>query len=250
MLDKKIIILDTETLSIDKPVIYDLAFIVAELVNGVYEPIEKHHLILKQVYNNKILFNSAYYNEKRPKYTAMLRSRKSQLKYVGHAFNTLRNAIKVHDIEKIYAYNSSFDKRAIKYTAEFFKIRNIENVKFVDIQAIASIIHGTPEYQKFATENNAITNNGYLQTNAEITYSYITNTPDFVEDHIGIKDCEIELDILNYCIKQGYDNNMPVVKMFAPSNEEKTFKIVANNKSYEFKYKQKKTIKGVVHLIR
>ena len=65
MLPNKIMILDTETIGLEKCFVYDIGFIVAELQeNGFYKPIVKSQFIIEQVYDNRELFETAYYNDK------------------------------------------------------------------------------------------------------------------------------------------------------------------------------------------
>ena len=83
-----------------------------------------------------------------------------------------------------------------------------ENIEFVDILTIANnFIHNSQEYKKYCKLNNFITEKGNCKTNAEITYKFISGDLDFEERHTGLEDCKIELEILKYCVKLGYDFN-------------------------------------------
>jgi hypothetical protein len=193
-------IIDTETISINKPFIYDIGAIVFD---KDYKVVEYHHFILSQVYDNKMLFSTAYYHDKRKEYTKRLQGRTAKKTHVGHAFRTIRSIIDTYEIENVYAYNAPFDKRAFEFTANFFELKNpLRDMEFIDIQMLANHnIHKTSEYKKFAKENNGITEKGFYKVNAELTGAYLLQVP-YQENHIGLDDCFIELEILKACKDQ------------------------------------------------
>ena len=212
-----VIILDTETISLGKPFIYDLGFIVARAENGVYKPIYRSQAIITQIYDNAELFATAYYAEKKPRYTRLLKGRKTRKKKFGWAIHHLKKTIEKYDVEAVFAYNASFDKKALNFTAKHFKYNfNFNGLKWLDIMAIANnFIHTSKEYIDFANENKLFGPSGrYYQTNAEATYKFITNNKNYIEPHMALQDCEIELDILNYAIENGYSNKDIVKKRF------------------------------------
>jgi hypothetical protein len=203
-----ILIVDTEAIDLNKPFIYDIGLIVAKQnENGTYESVVENSFIIKQVYQNKELFNTAYYGNKRPKYVKMLKGKTSVQKYYGHAMRYIKAIIKQYDIKNVYAYNCWFDKKAFEFTSAFYKQKNaFKGLWWNDIQAIANnFIHSELDYNDFCVKNNYITEKGNLKCNAEITYKFITNNNNFIEDHMGLSDSRIELKILNNAIKKGYD---------------------------------------------
>lgn len=204
---KNIIIIDTETIDLQKRFIYDVGFIVANLGDEAFTTISEQSFIIKQIYDNKILFNTGYYANKRPLYVSKLKSKKSQRKHYGHTLRFIEKTLKLYSVNEVYAYNSDFDKNGFEYNSKFFKSRNpLRNKTWIDIHAIANnFIHSTEDYQNFAKQNGFVTQKGYIQTNAEVTYKYLMNDLNFQEEHTGLEDCKIELDILNECIKRGYD---------------------------------------------
>lgn len=191
------LIIDTETISINKPFIYDIGLIV---VDSELKVLEYHHLILSQVYDNKLLFSTAYYTEKRTEYLKRLKGKTAKKTHVGHAFRTIRSIIETYNIEEVYAYNAPFDKRAFEFTSKAFNLKNpLRDMEFIDIQVLANHnIHNTKEYKDFAKENNGITEKGFYKVNAELTGAYLLKVP-YQENHIGLDDCFIELEILRNC---------------------------------------------------
>lgn len=203
-----ILIVDTETIDLKKPFIYDIGLIVAKQnEKGIYESVIENSFIIKQVYQNKELFNTAYYGDKRPKYVKLLKGKYSIQKHYGHAMRYIKSIIKHYDIKNVYAYNCWFDKKAFEFTSAFYKQKNaFKGLWWNDILAIANnFIHSELDYNEFCVKNNYITEKGNIQANAEITYRFITNDNDFIEDHMGLSDSRIELDILNKSIQKGYD---------------------------------------------
>jgi len=190
-------LIDTETIDLKKRYIYDIGIII---FNEEMQVIETRHLIIKQIYDNKLLFNTAYYGIKRPRYVSKLRGKTAKRTYLGNAFRTVNALIKKHKITTVFAYNSPFDKGAFAYTSKHLKAKNpLEKIKWVDIQALANnSIHNTKDFQKFCKDNNYITPKGYLKCNVEITYEYLIGQP-FKESHLSLEDCFIELEILKSC---------------------------------------------------
>jgi len=191
------LLIDVETIDLKKRYIYDIGVLV---VNENLEIIDSRHLIIKQIYDNKLLFNTAYYGTKRPFYVSKLRGRTAKRTYLGNAFRTLNGLKKKYKIDTIFAYNSDFDKGAFKYTSKHLKLKNpFEKEKWIDIQALANnSIHNKKDFVNFCKENDYITPKGYLKANVEITYQYLKGKP-FKESHISIEDCIVELEILKSC---------------------------------------------------
>lgn len=242
MLPKRIIVLDTETISIDKPYIYDLGFIVAELDENLkYQVIYQSQQVIQQIYDNKALFATAYYESKRKIYTSMMKGRKAKKIKYGFALRNLMLVAEQFEVNDILAYNSPFDKRALNFTTNFFKLKNeLDNKNWLDIHAIANnYIHKHKEYIEYATNLEWFNTSGYLQTNAEKTFAFLTNNKDFKEEHTSLQDCLIELDILNSCIEKGFDNSEEMKTSFVKAETKQTLKIKIDDKVYDFEYSKR-----------
>lgn len=208
-MNNHIMIIDTETIDAQKAFVYDIGVLIAQKQkSGEYREIAGHSFVIRQVYDNRELFMTAYYAKKKPLYVKALRSRKSMKKHFGHALQFIDKLIDTYKIKKVYAYNSPFDKKALNFTANFYKTRQpLKSVQWGDLQAISNkLIHSQPAYKEFCKSHNFITPKGYYKMSAETTYAYIHQTPQFKEEHTGLADCRIELDILNENIKRGYVN--------------------------------------------
>ena len=190
------IVLDTETISLEKPFVYDLGYVI---VNDNGDIIAKKSYVISQVWNNKELFATAYYADKKPLYYARLKSGYSKKVGWGHAMRYLANDIKKYGITEIYAYNSKFDSRALNFMCAWYKVVN--GLGGIEIQDIMNFIKPITKSQDFV---NFCENNGYMtnhktpqpQKKAETLYRYLTNNVDYEEEHTGLEDSLIELQIL------------------------------------------------------
>lgn len=192
-------ILDTETISLQKPFVYDIGFMI---VDENFQPLVSEHFVIKQVYDNKELFATAYYSIKKPLYTSLLRKKKATKMNYGVATQKIKNLMKKYGVSEIYAYNSPFDKRALDFTTNFYKVKDVfADKNFVDIKKLAKTIHETIDYLMFTETNNKLTPTGRPSKTAETTYQFIINDPNFIEDHLGLSDCQIELEILKRASK-------------------------------------------------
>lgn len=109
----------------------------------------------------------------------------------------LYHDIAVYGIKEIWAYNVAFDKGSLSRLLgnEFIILDNF--VAFYDIlPAITTTKLMSKSYVKFCQKNNYITEKGNILTKAEIVYRYLTGNNNFIEEHTGLADVEIEYKIL------------------------------------------------------
>lgn len=190
------IVLDTETISLEKPFVYDLGYVI---VNDNGDIIAKKSYVISQVWNNKELFATAYYANKKPLYYARLKSGYSKKVGWGHAMRYLANDIKKYGITEIYAYNSKFDSRALNFMCAWYKVVNgLGGIEIQDIMKFIKPITTTQDYQEFCQTNGFMTESKtpQPQKKAETLYRYLTNNVDYEEEHTGLEDSLIELEIL------------------------------------------------------
>lgn len=191
-----ILVLDTETISLNKPFIYDLGYTIADTNGNI---IKKKSYIISQVWNNKELFATGYYANKKPLYYARLKSGYSKKVCWGNAMRFLANDIKKYGITEIYAYNSKFDSRALNFMCAWYKVVNgLGGMEILDIMDYIQPITKTQEYKEFCQVNGFMTKQKkpQPQQKAETLYRYITNNVDYEEEHTGLEDSLIELEIL------------------------------------------------------
>ena len=190
------IVLDTETISLEKPFVYDLGYVI---VNDNGDIIAKKSYVISQVWNNKELFATAYYADKKPLYYARLKSGYSKKVGWGHAMRYLANDIKKYGITEVYAYNSKFDSRALNFMCAWYKVVNgLGGIEIQDIMNFIKPITKSQDFVNFCESNGYMTNHKtpQPQKKAETLYRYLTNNVDYEEEHTGLEDSLIELQIL------------------------------------------------------
>lgn len=223
---EKTLIIDTEFVGLEKRHLYDIGIIVGSFDGKKIVPIEEHSYIISDIWYNRPMFATAYYSEKRERYVGMLRSRKAKLIKSYELFKLLTAMVENYDIKRYFAYNSSCDRGVLQYNAELYNVVNpLETLEDVDILKLAHDIHKTNSFKNWCiaqyeaisekigqasttTEKNEliaergkfIGDSGRLRCGAETTYRFLINNPAFIEDHTGLEDCRIELDILNHCL--------------------------------------------------
>ena len=108
------------------------------------------------------------------------------------------------------AHNARFDINALNNTvrdATNGKVRYFfpYGVEVWDTLKMAQqILKNMPTYRKFCEDNGFITNHAVPRPRytAEVIYRFITKDTDFEEAHTGLRDVEIEAQILAYFIRQ------------------------------------------------
>ena len=196
------IVLDTETTGLDKPFCYDCSWVIMDMDNG--ELVDCQCNVVEQVWHNLPLFESAYYKEKRQKYVEMMRKHDALMDKWGYIMRKLKQDIKKYEITAVYAYNSTFDDKVIRYNCEWFHCNNpLDNIPIYDIWGYASqFITNGLGYRLFCENNQRFTDTGNYKGSAEVVYQYIKVNPDFIEEHMGLFDSEIEAEILWYCVNE------------------------------------------------
>ena len=199
------LILDTETTSLDKPFCYDCSWVIMQKADG--KLIDFKANVVEQVWHNLPLFESAYYKEKRQKYVQMMRKHDAIMDKWGYVMRKLKQDIIKYGIEEVYAYNSDFDDKVIAYNCDWFKCNNpLENIEVYDIWGYASeFITGTADYQNFCETYERFTDTGNYKGSAEVVHQFLLSDPDFIEEHMGLFDSEIEASILFECVCRGAD---------------------------------------------
>lgn len=203
---KYFIVLDTETTnSLQDNIAYDIGYIITDKKGNVYK--QYSFMVAEMFINNKDLLQTAYYKEKLPKYWTDLKNGQRQMASIYTIKNIIAEDIKQFNIKDIYAYNASFDIRALNNTIRY--ITKSKNRYFLpygtNIKCIWHIACQTlflqKTFQRLAINNNWLSGNGNILTSAEIAYRYITRNFFYEEEHQGLQDCIIEKDILIKCIK-------------------------------------------------
>jgi hypothetical protein len=200
-----ILLVDTEFITLNKPFVYDLSYLIARKVGDKYITLKSVGNVVKQVYQNKMMFETAYYSEKRKLYVSALKGKTYKQNYLGNILRQLKKDIAEYNVSMVLGYNVNADLRSIGYTSEYLKLNNpFADTKVIDLMPIVvNTICDTDNYKNFAKENKLITEKGYYKMGVESVMKYITNNIYFVEKHLGKSDNENEIDLLNYAISKG-----------------------------------------------
>lgn len=196
-MNTNIIVLDTETAGgFNSPLVYDLGWVVATQDGAI---IKERSYVIKEIYDNGAIFETAYYKNKRPVYEMRLKSGYCKKVSFAWAMWQLMRDMKKYGIEK-FAYNSSFDNKALKSTMQALEKsahNPIEN-GINDIMDYIKVITATNDYKQFCEQYGFMTahKRPRPQKKAETLFRYLTNNPYYVEEHTALEDSKIELQIL------------------------------------------------------
>jgi hypothetical protein len=151
--------------------------------------------------------NSAYYAEKVPQYWEDIKEGKRKLMKLENVHKQICYDLKKFDVEKVGAYNMSFDNRSTKNDNR--KILGLywffpKRIEFFDIWTMAcSSILRHKNYIKWALKNGCVSPSGNIKTSAEVAYQYLTKNLNFEESHTGLEDVNIEKEIYYAVLRSG-----------------------------------------------
>ena len=202
------IVLDTETTgSVDNHKtlrVYDFGFVV---LDGKDEIINSFNWVVREVFFDDFAMSSAYYADKLPQYRAEIAAGIREVKNFAAIKKDFAAICKEYSVNQVWAYNAGFDRDALNATTTALS-NGISRyflpygVVWCDImQNAARLICDTQKYFAFAFDNGYVSPKGNLKTSAECVYRFLTGNADFTEAHTGLKDAEIEADILHACRK-------------------------------------------------
>jgi len=203
--------------------IYDIGYTIADKKKIHL----KRNFIVKEIFENENLMNSAYYKSKIPTYKKMIECGEVDIIPFAEIVKTMQADAQMYNIKAVAAYNISFDLDAFMQTTNIiypnqfkmlFRLTKKGNYapdtekfftnyvlrKQVDIIDIWTLACQTLCNQKtFQTYYKQETEKGNIKSNAEIVYSYIIDN-NFIESHTALNDSIIETEILQriYTIHQ------------------------------------------------
>lgn len=195
------LITDTETANmVNCPLPYDSGYLIIDL--DTWEILVERSYVIAEIYLDKELMSSAYYAKKLPIYEQDLKSGKREMKRLLTVRKQLKEDMKNYDCNIVCAYNLGFDKRAFNNDCRYITNSRVRwffpyGVEYVDIWHMAcSSFLRSKWFIKWALKNGFVSEKGNIKTSAEVAYRYITKNTEFTEDHTGLEDCKIEMEIL------------------------------------------------------
>lgn len=195
---KKFLVLDTETTGgLGKPLAYDVGGCVVDASGYIWE---RFHWATLEIIGNPKRMASAFYAEKMPLYWEEVSNGNIQPLHFADILRRLTGLVDFHHISAIAAYNAAFDLRSMANTCEYlFDNTNWMNrdTPVWDIWAGAcTSVLDSDKFCRWACTNGEVSDKGNPRTSAEVCFRYITGKTDFVEEHTGGRDAEIEAAIL------------------------------------------------------
>lgn len=209
---EKYLVIDTETTGgLAYPIAYDVGGVVVDNTGYIYE---RFHWAVLEIIGNPAKMATAFYAEKMPEYWREVYAQNIRPLPFADILRKITALIDFHDIKKIAAYNMAFDKRAMANTAyEIFDNRNWLN-RPAELLCIwngaCTSIMDTDKYIKWCVQNGYISDKDNPRTSAEVCFRYITGQTDFVEEHTGGRDAEIEAAILTAILRRKKPADMTI----------------------------------------
>lgn len=204
------LIVDVETANdVDCPFTYDVSACITNPNN--HSIVEKAFVIRDVFVYEQEMMKSAYYAEKITQYIDDLRANNREMANFLYMRNELLRLMSEYNCNTVAAYNCHFDRNALNNTLRYITKSRMRwffpyDTNFICIWSMAcQTICQSEEYKKFAESHNLLSNNGRnYRTTAENVYAFLTNNPEFCEEHKGLEDVRIENYIMNYCFEH-YD---------------------------------------------
>ena len=206
---KYILVLDIETANmVEDAIAYDVGFAVADKHGKIYQTASYMVSEMFLDKENKELMDTAYYAKKLPKYWKDYKQGLRKLASITTIRKAVRDVMAKYGITDVYAYNANFDKTGLDRTIRYLTKSSIRwffpfGTKIHCIWHMATqTICQQKAYFRMAIANNWISKAGNIQTSAERVFAYISNNPQFEEEHTGLEDVGIETQILAKCFRQ------------------------------------------------
>jgi hypothetical protein len=130
-------------------------------------------------------------------YTQMLQNGSATL--IGteaDALSAVESLFNYYGVNVVMAFNSGFDFCKTKCSAL------LDGREFVDLWLMSlETICQKASYKKFCAENGRYNKKNNCSTTAETVFAYLTDTPNYCEEHTALEDSKIEMAIFVACIK-------------------------------------------------
>lgn len=227
-----------QKVSIAKPLIYDLGWTVVDAQGRIYA---RQNFLIAETFSNPVVFNTAYYKDKRPGYIEKIAMGETRVVMWEEAIGELLNDMA--QCEAVGAYNSMFDfKKALPFTDLYIsKVYAPDFADWMEYQnkIMDSIAHGDTrenekefepdvfrfrgqvfplfdvwglackhilncdEYKSMCKDNGWVTASGkYYKTSAEMAFRFVNYEEDFQEAHTALEDALIESILFAECMKK------------------------------------------------
>lgn len=210
-----VIVLDTETantiqedgkLDMSNVLFYDCGWAVADIHGNIYR---KRSYVNRDIFcYERELMQSAYYAHKIPRYVAEIQAGLREMADLWEIHQAFLADLAEFEICEVVAHNARFDVNSLNGTQRYVTKSKYRyfipyGIEIWDTMGMArDVICSQPTYKKFCQDNGYMTANNQVRKTAEILYRYISRNHDFSEEHTGLEDVEIEVQIMAYCYRQ------------------------------------------------
>ena len=214
---KYFMVVDTETangilvdnkLDLSQSLVYDIGFNIIDRKGHVYE--RQSFAIADIFIGMRDLMQTAYYAEKIPSYWEEIKNGTRELVTFLHAYDIVMDVMKRYEITTVSAHNARFDVNALNNTIRYIT-KSKKRFFFPYGTEIWDTLKGANNtickqkgYIRFCERNGYMTKHAKprVRATAEILYRYISGNNEFVEEHKGVNDTDIEAKILVQILKQ------------------------------------------------
>ena len=201
------IMLDTETANgLEDPLFYDCGW---QIIDSHGRKYASRSFVNKDIFiGEKELMQTSYYADKLPQYWQDIWTGLRIVATTYEIKKALANDVNKFNCQFICAHNARFDYKALNNTQRWITKSKYRwftpyQLEWWDTMKMAQdVICKMPTYRRFCEKNGYICKNGQLRKTAEILYRFITQNTDFIENHTGLEDVDIERQILAYCVRQ------------------------------------------------
>lgn len=206
----KIFMCDTETAGdINEPLVYDFGGAITTMRHGTIES-PMNFINYNVFYEKKDLMQTAYYAEKLPAYKDEIWEGEREVFDLVDIRQKVHQFFKENEITVVCAHNARFDIKALNNSIRVATNNKIKyffpyGIEVWDTLKMAQqVLKTMPTYRAFCEANDFMTNHSVPRPRytAEVIYRYITKNLTFEEAHTGLRDAEIEAQILAYLVKQ------------------------------------------------
>lgn len=208
-------VLDTETANIieqngggidfSQGLVYDCGFAIADKWGNIYE---KASFINSDIFHKRPdLMQSCYFANKIADYEIEIEKKQHFVVDTLTLRRQIYKAMTIYNIDTVAAFNAKFDIRVLNNTLAYatnnqYKYWFGPNIEIWDIMKMVKVITQRKSYRQFCIKHGFLTASGRPRKTAEVVYRYILRQPDFIENHTGLADVEIETAIMGYCFQQ------------------------------------------------
>lgn len=200
------LVIDTETCNIiEQPFVYDVGYALCDRMGNIF--LTRSFVVSEMFLDNKDLMQSAYYSNKIPSYWEDIKNGKRELKSIFNIRKQILADMKEYKVKKVCAYNCGFDKKALNNTIRYcsqsyFRWFFPFGTEYICIWNMAcQTLLNTTSYIKFALKNGMESDKGNVLTSAESCYRFLIKSMEFQEEHKGLEDVMIEIEIMTKCFK-------------------------------------------------